>query len=174
MSEAVPTVEDDLAYLRRLVDSDHGSRVRRKFGVVYLFSGLIWGAYSLVIWAANARLITLSKELNGALWLVVMVLFFGAIGWSAWRDRGASRATTPTRAFSGAFAGIGMSYLVMLAVLRREGWIALVAIGWYLAALLTGFSMQLPDFLLCMAISMLVLMALPGWLLIGRNPVTAA
>lgn len=208
MNEAAPTVEDDLAYLRRVVDSDRGARVRHTFGVVYLLSGLLWGPYALLIWAANTGLMTLGKQLNGLIWLIVMVLFFGAIAWSAWRGRGAPRDNVPTRAFSGAFAGIGMSYLVMLTVLmwaayklnngvfvivycvvvfagqgagwyvfwvlRREPWIALVAIGWYLAALLTGFNMRMPDFLLCMGISMLVLMALPGWVMIRRNPAAAA
>jgi hypothetical protein len=201
------TAEADLAYLRNLVDSDRGTRVRYKFGVVYLITGLLWGPYALIIWAANAGLMTMGKELNGLLWLIVMVLFFGVIAWSAWGGRGAPRDTVPTRAFSGVFAGIGMSYLVMLAVLmwtsyklnngvfvvvycvvvfagqgagwyvfwvlRREPWIALVAIGWYLA-LLTGFNMRMPDFLLYMGISMLLLMALPGWLMIRRNSAAAA
>lgn len=202
------TAEEDLAYLRNLVDSDRGTRVRYKFGVVYLISGLLWGPYALIVWAANAGLMTMGKQLNSLLWLIVMVLFFGAIAWSAWRGRGAPRDTVPTRAFAGVFAGIGMSYLVMLAVLmwasyklnngvfvvlycvvvfagqgagwyvfwvlRREPWIALVAIGWYLAALLTGFNMRMPDFLLHMGISMLLLMALPGWLMVRRNAAASA
>jgi hypothetical protein len=32
----------------------------------------------------------------------------------------------------------------------------------------------MPDFLLYMGLSMLLLMALPGWLMIRRNPVAAA
>jgi hypothetical protein len=207
MNDRAPTVEDDLAYLRSVVDSDRGAHVRYKFGVVYLVSGLVWGPYGLIIWA-NMGWFTLGKQLNGLLWLIVMVLFFGAMAWSAWGGRRAPRDTVPTRAFSAAFAGIGMSYLVMLTVLmwaahklnngvfvivycvvvfagqgagwyvfwvlRREPWIALVAIGWYVAALLTGFNMRMPDFLLYMGLSMLLLMALPGWLMIRRNPVAAA
>ena len=208
MNERAPSIEDDLAYLRSVVDSDRGARVRYKFGVVYLISGLVWGPYGLIIWAANMGWFTMGKQLNGLLWLVVMVLFFGAMAWSAWGGRRAPRDTVPTRAFSAAFAGIGMSYLVMLTVLmwaahklhngvfiivycvvvfagqgagwyvlwvlRREPWIALVAIGWYVAALVTGFNMRMPDFLLYMGLSMLLLMALPGWLMIRRNPVGAA
>jgi hypothetical protein len=208
MNDRAPTVEDDLAYLRSVVDSDRGAHVRYKFGVVYLVSGLVWGPYGLIIWAANMGWFTLGKQLNGLLWLIVMVLFFGAMAWSAWGGRRAPRDTVPTRAFSAAFAGIGMSYLVMLTVLmwaahklnngvfvivycvvvfagqgagwyvfwvlRREPWIALVAIGWYGAAVLTGFNMRMPDFLLYMGLSMLLLMALPGWLMIRRNPVAAA
>ena len=195
MTEQALTVEDDLAYLRRVVDSDRGARVRFKFGVVYLVCGLLWGPYALIVRAVNIGLLKMSKETNGLLWLVVMVLFFGAVAWSAWRGRGEPRDTMPTRAFSAAFAGIGISYLVMHAVLmwvahkqqsgvfiviycvvvfagqgagwyvfwvlRREPWIALVAIGWYLAALITGLNMHMPDFVLCMGISMLLLMALP-------------
>jgi hypothetical protein len=78
------TAEEDLAHLRNLVDSDRGTRVRYKFGVVYLITGLLWGPYALIIWAANAGLMTLGKELSGLLWLIVMVLFFGVIAWSAW------------------------------------------------------------------------------------------
>jgi hypothetical protein len=43
MNDRAPTVEDDLAYLRSVVDSDRGAHVRYKFGVVYLVSGLVWG-----------------------------------------------------------------------------------------------------------------------------------
>ena len=92
MTEQALTVEDDLAYLRRVVDSDRGARVRFKFGVVYLISGLLWGPYALIVWAVNIGLLKMSKEANGLLWLVVMVLFFGAVVWSAW-STAARRAT---------------------------------------------------------------------------------
>ena len=208
MNAPLTTAEEDLAYLRTLVDSDRGTRMRYKFGVVYLVSGLLWGLYALIVWAANAGLMTMGKQLNSLLWLIVMVRVL--------RRNGLGRLARPRRAarhgadarnrrcirrhrheLSGdarradvglvqaeerrvrrhllrrRVAGQGAGWYVFW-VLRRERWIALVAIGWYLAALLTGFNMRMPDFLLYMGISMLLLMALPGWLMVRRNAAASA
>jgi hypothetical protein len=207
MSSNVPSVEEDLAYLRRVVDSDHGARVRYKFGVVYLICGLLWGPYALIVWAGQAKFFTLSERTGFLLWLVVMILFVALMIWGSWPRRGELVATVPTRAFGAAFAGIGYSYLIMLGVLmwaahsrqnpvfifvycvvvfagqgagwyvfwvlRRERWIGLVAVGWYVAALTTGFNMRMPEFLLCVGFAMLLLMAVPGFAMIRRNPEAA-
>ena len=101
MTEQALTVEDDLAYLRRVVDSDRGARVRFKFGVVYLICGLLWGPYALIVWAVNIGLLKMSKETNGLLWLVVMVLFFGgatAAGHATRCRRAHSRPHSPASA----------------------------------------------------------------------------
>ncbi|MEG3180853.1 hypothetical protein [Sphingomonas sp. LT1P40] len=50
--------------------------------------------------------------------------------------------------------------------IRRRGWIGLVSIGWFVTAFLAALSLQRVDlFLLLIGTALLLLMALPGWVL---------
>lgn len=67
------------------------------------------------------------------------------------------------------FAGQGAGWYVAW-VLQRQAWFGIVAIGWYVAALITGLNvLNIENFLLCAAVSMLVLMALPGFVMIQKS-----
>jgi hypothetical protein len=146
MSSNMSTIEEDLAYLRRLVESDHGAVARRKFGFIYCVCGLLWGPYCFVAWAQYARILPIPPQMSRIVWLTVMLAFVGTMFWGIWKGRGQPAGNVPTRAFAAVFAGIGYSYLVMLTVLmwaayeRRNStfiWLYAVVVfagqgaGWY-------------------------------------------
>jgi hypothetical protein len=54
--------------------------------------------------------------------------------------------------------------------IRRRGWIGLVSAGWFATALLLAFLIESPWFLLLLAVSLLLMMALPGWVLMRNRP----
>jgi hypothetical protein len=67
------------------------------------------------------------------------------------------------------FAGQGAGWYVAW-VLQRQAWLGIVAIGWYVAALITGLNLlNTANFLLIAAISMLLLMALPGFIMMQKS-----
>jgi hypothetical protein len=196
------TNQDDLAFLRNLLQGDSGTEMRRKFGVVYLLSGVVWAPYMLLQWLRAANLATISEAWAQRAWLIAMVVFAAAMIWGMWPTHRVSK-TTSNRAFAAAFAGIGYSYLVLLAVLfnltyqrqnglfiliyavvvfagqgagwyvawmlQRQAWFGVVAIGWYAAALITGLSLlDMAYFLLACGVSMILFMAIPGFILMQK------
>jgi hypothetical protein len=197
------TTTDDLAFLRNLLDSDRGVAVRRKFGIVYFVSGIAWAPTVLLEWAQLSKLMLISREWIQYAYLASLLILVGALVYICWPDRRAGPKTTANRAFSAAFAGIGYSHLVVLAMLinlaaqrgndvfyliysvvvfagqgagwyvawalQRQSWLAFVAVGWYTAALIAGLNvLSLPNFLLATGISLLLLMAVPGWVMMQK------
>jgi hypothetical protein len=198
------TTSDDLAFLRKLIDSDRGVAMRRKFGTVYFVSGIVWAPSVLVEWLQLSNLLLISREWIQYAYLATMLIFVVAMVYLVWPNRSAGPKTTANRAFSAAFAGIGYSYLVVLAMLihlasqrgngvvyliyavvvfagqgagwyvawalQRQAWLAFVAVGWYAAALIAGLNvLSLPSFLLVTGISLLLLMAVPGWVMMQKS-----
>lgn len=198
------TTTDDLSFLRNLLDSDRGIAMRRKFGIVYFVSGIAWGPTVLLEWAQLSKLVLISREWIQYAYLASMLVLVVAMVYPFWPDRGAGPKTTANRAFSAAFAGIGYSYLVILAMLvnlasqkgsgvfyliygvvvfagqgtgwyvawalQRQAWLAFVAVGWYAGALIAGLNvLSLPNFLLATGISLLLLMAVPGWVMLQKS-----
>lgn len=203
MISDTPTSQDDLAFMRSLLDGDRGAEMRRRFGVGYFLCGVLWAPYVLLVWVQASKLAPIPEEWTQRVWLIVMILFIVSMIWGMRPTRGVSK-TTSNRAFSATFAGIGFNYLVVLAVLlyltyerksglfiliyavvvfagqgagwyvawvlQRQAWYAIVAVGWYVAALITGLNLlNLPNFLLAAGISLLLLMALPGFIMMQRS-----
>jgi hypothetical protein len=54
--------------------------------------------------------------------------------------------------------------------IRRRGWIGLVSAGWFVSALLLALVIKHHIFVLLMALALLLLMALPGWVLMRNAP----
>jgi hypothetical protein len=198
------TNQDDLAFLRNLLEGDRGAEMRHKFGIVYVLCGVVWVPYVLLVWVQMTKLAPIAEVWTQRAWLMAMILFVGSMIWGLMPKQRVVSRTTSNRAFGAAFAGIGYMYLVLLAVLmylsyerkngifallyavvvfagqgaawyvawvlQRQAWFGVVAIGWYVAALITGLNvLNLPNFLLCAAVSMILLMALPGFILIQRS-----
>jgi hypothetical protein len=201
---SITTTNDDLAFLRNLLDSDRGIAKRRKFGILYFVSGIAWAPSVLLEWAQLSKMVLISREWIRYAYLASTLILVVAMVYAFWRDRNAGPKTTANRAFSAAFAGIGYSYLVVLAMLvnlasqrgndvfylvyavvlfagqgagwyvawalQRQAWLAFVAVGWYTAALIAGLNvLSLPNFLLATSISLLLLMAVPGWVMMQKS-----
>src|SRR5262245_56378210 len=62
------TTNDDLAFLRNLLDGDYGAKVRRKFGIVYFFSGAVWAPYLLFEWLQVSKFASIPQEWVRAAW----------------------------------------------------------------------------------------------------------
>jgi hypothetical protein len=54
--------------------------------------------------------------------------------------------------------------------IRRRGWIGLVSAGWFVGALLLALLIEHHSFVLAMGVILLLLMALPGWVLMRNAP----
>jgi hypothetical protein len=54
--------------------------------------------------------------------------------------------------------------------IRRRGWIGMVSAGWFATALLLAPLIEHHGFVLLMGIALLLLMALPGWVLMRNAP----
>ena len=54
--------------------------------------------------------------------------------------------------------------------IRRRGWIGLVSAGWFATALLLALLVKHHGFVLLMGMALLLLMALPGWVLMRNAP----
>ena len=57
--------------------------------------------------------------------------------------------------------------------IRRRNWLGLVSAGWFATALLLALTIKHHSFVLLMAIALLLLMALPGWVLMRNAPARA-
>ncbi len=62
------------------------------------------------------------------------------------------------------FALQGAGWLVAF-TLRRQVWLLGVALGWFTSAIVTGYLIGTGEFVLACALSLLLLMALPGWVM---------
>ncbi len=195
MTDPIKTAQDDLAFMRSLVE--HGGRAGTSGGSVFLAAGLLYGLQCLFHWGQMRGWIDAPDLVNllfsagpTAAFLVILCVVL-------WRDRKRTETGSQSRAVQGMFAGIGLANLVMVAVfavnaarqqdfqiwlfypavifalqgaawfavwqVRRRGWLGAVALGWLAASLALGLSIDaLERYILIAALSLLLLMALPG------------
>lgn len=120
MSQDVKSVQDDLAFVRSLIEETTPGF--RTFGVIYMAAGLLYGAQCLVAAMQQSGMIDLSGIAQMISSVVPTVLFLIVCLISAWKDRANSFGTgVARRAVGAAFAGAGLANLVLAMVF---GWIA--------------------------------------------------
>jgi hypothetical protein len=113
MSPDIKTVQDDLAYMRALVQpKDQG---QAPFGESYLAGGLIYGAQLVGHWfqATGTAFDPLAAL---ALGVGPTVLFLAVLGWIIWRNRRTPQTGVANRAVALMFGSVGLANLALVAV----------------------------------------------------------
>jgi hypothetical protein len=195
MSATLQSVQDDLAFMRSLVES--GTGLQRPFGEAYLVAGICYG-FQMILSAGQS----LGRLPHTASWsltigLAPTVVFLAALAWIIWRNRHAVPTGVVGRAIGAVFACVGIANLFLVAVigsvalrqhslttwliypcavfvlqgaawlvafsLHRRVWPALVAIGWFAAAIVMACYIETTAwFLVSAAIGFVLLMVVPG------------
>jgi hypothetical protein len=107
MNTTPSSAQDDLAFLRSLVESaGSGQRV---FGVIYFWSGVIYGLQCLGHWAQVSGWIALSDGQQLLLGLGPTAVFLVMLTWVLWRTRRAGQGGLVNKAVSAAFAATGIA-----------------------------------------------------------------
>ncbi len=89
------------------------------------------------------------------------IVMMGVFGFSAWRRHDVLIwELYPAVVFAMQGAAWLLAYLM-----RRRGWQLLVGLGWLVAAVALGLLIDTPAYVLAAAVSILLLMALPGWVM---------
>jgi len=121
MSEATPSIQDDLAFMRALA-AGGGTSFLRNFGEVYFATGV---CYSVQILGHGAQLAFgwFTEDLAATVLgvgptLVVVAL----IVWLNWRRRNSRGASTVAKAVGAMFGAVGIANLVMVAVVGLQAW----------------------------------------------------
>jgi hypothetical protein len=200
MTDHMQTIRDDLAFLRALAEEGRESGGRG--GAALLAAGLIFSACSVLQWAAVEGLIgqavaTFAEKAGTALFLLILWVIHArsaAAGRSrmasvAWQGVGWSiltlivtlavatwRIQSPIFTYllpSIIFALYGAAWTVA-AVISGRVWIRLTAAGSYLAAVACAFVITQPIQCLVFAAGLLLLGALPGFVLLRQGGQTAA
>jgi len=115
MSDTPQSAEQDLAFLRRLVDSDDGAGWRRAFGRSYAMWGTAFAVPLLFEWARWEGLIELPK--NFWVWaaVVITVCLMVITLWNSKRWRPVTGAQS--KALLAIFAGVGWANVAVLVAL---------------------------------------------------------
>lgn len=199
MSDLTQSAQDDLAYLRAIVD---GGGSQNSGGPLFVAAGLIYGLQVLGHWAQGAGLLQLGDLGGLALLVGPTVLFLTVLAWVQIRNRGRAAGST-ARAFNASFSAIGLTNLVLVMIfapaafaqqswqiwmfygavayalqgtgwmiaynLRREAWMIATAIGWFAAAVAMGLLIGSATYALVAGLALMLLMVGPG-LIMMRKP----
>ncbi|WP_298159367.1 hypothetical protein [Brevundimonas sp.] len=104
----------DIAWLRTL--AAESARTPYRGGSAMVSAGLIYGAASLLQWAALTGLVSRDLTANGVQWLVATVLFLATLPILIWRMKGAAGVrTTANRVVSTVWGCVGWSIFVLFA-----------------------------------------------------------
>jgi hypothetical protein len=115
MSATPQSVQDDLAFMRSLVES--GTGVQRPFGEAYLAAGICYGVQMIL--SAGQSLGWLPHTANWSLTigLAPTVIFLTVLAWIIWRNRHAVPTGVVGRAIGAVFTCVGIANLVLVAVI---------------------------------------------------------
>jgi len=113
MNDPIKSVQDDLAFMKTLVDK--GGHAQVAGGAVFLAGGLLYGIQCLYHWG-QMKGVSLPEPWNGAFVIGVTVAFLGILAWVLWRDRKVAGSGLMARALNAVFSSIGMANLVMVLV----------------------------------------------------------
>ena len=114
MTNKIQDVQDDLAFLRALAD---GPPLRWElFGQAYLAGGLIYGLQCLFHWGQAQGWIVLSPMSSLIVSLGFTAVFLAVLAIMIWRRGRSPVLGMANRAISSAFAGVGLTNLVMVAL----------------------------------------------------------
>ncbi len=120
-STKTPSVQDDLAFMRALVDGGSG-RVSAAFGETYLAAGLIYGLQILIQSSQALGLPALPPQAEMIAGVLPTVIFIPVLAWIIWRNRGASQGGSTSRAVGATFGCIGLANLALICVIGSVAW----------------------------------------------------
>jgi hypothetical protein len=116
MSTKTPSAQDDLAFMRALVEGS-GNGLPVAFGEAYFAAGLIYGLQILIQSSSAFGLPALSPGAMLVFGIAPTVLFLGVLAWIIWRNRGASLGGVAARAVGATFGSIGLANFALMAVI---------------------------------------------------------
>jgi hypothetical protein len=115
MNTDVPTAEEDLAFLRSVVERGEGTT--GAWGESYFAAGLIYGAQMLMHAGQLFGLLPGSGLGGLAIGVVPTLVFLPLLVWINWRHRGDQPPAAVGRAIAAAFSGIGAATLGLIVVI---------------------------------------------------------
>ena len=115
MTDAPPSPQDDLAFLRTLVQSS--DRMQKPFGETYLAGGLCYGAQILLSALDTGAIWPPTPIVSIAIASLPTVVFLAILGRVIWRGRTAAQPTGAQRAIVNVFGSLGMANLGLILVI---------------------------------------------------------
>ena len=115
MSLKTPSAQDDLAFMRGLVDG--GGLVPVAFGETYVAAGLIYGLQILIQSSQALGLPALPPLGQLVAGIAPTIIFVAVLVWIIWRNRGASQGGATSRAVGATFGCIGLANLALICVI---------------------------------------------------------
>lgn len=166
MTVKAETAQDDLAYMRKLVEQ--GGRPRMAGALIYMAAGLIYGTQTLILWGPAAGLYTLSAQATWGVIIGASALFVGVMVWLIGRERKTAKPgmATGSRALNAAFGGAGLANIALMVIFGVNAWrqrdylvwelypcvvFALQGAAWYVAYMLSRKVWMLTVALGCLA-----------------------
>jgi len=116
MSPTTPSPEDDLAFMRALVQGDRGG-AQDSLGRSYVLAGLIYAGQSFAAMAEQAGLFRLSPTGDLVLGIGPTVLFLVLLVWVLRRGRREGGAGVVSRAIRAAFTTAGLANLALIVII---------------------------------------------------------
>jgi hypothetical protein len=117
MSLKSPSAQDDLAFMRALVDSAGGSGLPVAFGEGYFAAGLIYGLQTLSAFIQMATHVPYFSSLSLVFGIAPTAIFIVAIGWIIWRHRGEGEGGVTARAVGATFGCLGLANFALICVI---------------------------------------------------------
>jgi hypothetical protein len=198
MTDHMQTIKDDLAYLRML--AEEGRQGGERGGAMGVAAGVIFGACSVVQWAALAGYV--GGAVSNISWIAGTLLFFVALivikarmGEPAGRGRAINVAwqgvgwaiftlfialsVATWRTQSAILVTFAPSIILALygaawsvaAAISGKGWVRLTAVGSFVGAVICAWFIAEPTQYLVYAAALLLLAALPGAILMRQEAV---
>jgi hypothetical protein len=116
MSTKTPSVQDDLAFMRALVDGG-GGLVPIAFGETYVAAGLIYGLQILIQSSQALGLPALPPQAELVAGVLPTIIFVPVLAWIIWRNRRAGQGGSTSRAVGATFGCIGLANLALICVI---------------------------------------------------------
>jgi hypothetical protein len=117
MSLETPSAQDDLAFMRALVDSAGGSGLPVAFGEGYFAAGLIYGLQTLSAFVQMATHVPYFSSLSLVFGVGPTVIFSVVIAWIIWRHRGEGGGGVTARAVGTTFGCLGLANFALICVI---------------------------------------------------------
>lgn len=114
------TAQDDLAFLRALVQS--GGGLQKPFGEIYLAGGLCYGAQLLLSMLNSGALWPVTPAASLAIGFGPTVVFCAILALILWRNRAMSPPTGQNKAIAQVFRCLGLTNLAFVVVIGAAAW----------------------------------------------------
>jgi len=115
MTATPQSVQDDLAFMRSLVES--GSGVQGAFGEAYLAAGICYAAQMVLTAGQSVAWLPNTAAWSLTIGLAPTVVFLAVLVWIIWRSRHAVPMGVVGRAIGAVFACVGIANLALVAVI---------------------------------------------------------